>query len=135
MNEYGFVKELDANFESVVDLVREHLRDAGFGVLSSIDIKEIFAERLGIDFKRYVVLGICDPATAHKAILAQECMGLMLLCSVIIYESNERVIVEALRPTVAMQMIDNLDIKRIARDIERRLKDALESLQPVGAVP
>lgn len=133
MSEYGFVRELDAGFESVVDTVREHLSDAGFCVMMSVDIKEMFAERLGVDFKRYVVLGVCDPAMAHKALLAQECMGLMLLGTVVIYESNERVIVETLRPTVAMQMIDNLDIKRIARDIERRLKDAFESLQTMEA--
>ncbi len=133
MNEYGFVRELDASFESVVETVREHLSEAGFCVMTNVDIREMFAERLGIDFKRYVVLGVCDPAMAYKSILTQECMGLMLLGSVVIYESNDRVIVEALRPTVAMQMIDNLDIKRIARDIERRLKDAFESLQSVEA--
>lgn len=133
MNEYGFVKELDAGFESVVETVRDHLSEAGFCVFSTVDVREMFAERLGIEFRRYVVLGVCDPAMAHKALLAQECMGLMLLGTVVVYESNDRVIVETLRPTVAMQMIDNLDIKRIARDIERRLKDAFESLQPVQA--
>jgi uncharacterized protein (DUF302 family) len=133
MNEYGFVKELDAGFESVVETVRDHLSEAGFCVINTVDIREMFAERLGIEFKRYVVLGVCDPAVAYKSILAQECMGLMLLGTVVVYESNDRVIVETLRPTVAMQMIDDLDIKRIARDIERRLKDAFESLQPVEA--
>lgn len=133
MNEYGFVKELDAGFESVVETVRDHLSEAGFCVISTVDVREMFAERLGIEFRRYVVLGVCDPAMAHKALLAQECMGLMLLGTVVVYESNDRVIVETLRPTVAMQMIDNLDIKRIARDIERRLKDAFESLQSVEA--
>jgi uncharacterized protein (DUF302 family) len=133
MSEYGFVRELDAGFESVVETVRDHLSEAGFCVVTNVDIREMFAERLGIEFKRYVVLGVCDPAMAHKALLAQECMGLMLMGSVVIYESNDRVIVETLRPTVAMQMIDNLDIKRIARDIERRLKDAFDALEPVEA--
>lgn len=133
MVDYGFVKELDTSFESAVEMVKEHLHNAGFGVLTTIDIKETFAEKLGIDFRKYVVLGACDPAIAHKAILAEECMGLMLLCSVIVYERDDRVMVVALRPTFAMQMIDNLDVKRIARDIERRLKEAFESMQPVEA--
>ena len=133
MVDYGFVKELDTSFESAVEMVKEHLHDAGFGVLTTVDIKETFAEKLGIDFRKYVVLGVCDPAIAHKAILAEECMGLMLLCTVIVYERDDRVMVVALRPTFAMQMIDNLDIKRIARDIERRLKEAFESMQPVEA--
>lgn len=133
MSEYGFVRELDAGFESVVETVRDHLSGAGFCVVTNVDIREMFADKLGIEFKRYVVLGVCDPAMAYKSILAQECTGLMLLGSVVIYESNDRVVVEALRPTVAMQMVDNLDIKRIARDVERRLKDAFESLQSVEA--
>lgn len=133
MSDYGFTKELDIDFESAVEMVREHLHSAGFGVLMTVDVKETFAEKLGIDFKKYIVLGACDPAIAHKAILAEECMGLMLLCTVVVYESHNRVVVTALRPTFAMQMIDNLDIKRIARDIERRLKDVLESMQPVEA--
>ena len=135
MDEYGFVRELDISFESAVDMVQEHLHQAGFGVLTTVDIKETFAQQLGIEFQKYIVLGACDPAIAHKAILAQQCMGLMLLCTVIIYECHDRVVVEALRPTVAMQMIDDLDVKRIARDIERRLKEVFDAIQPVGTAP
>jgi len=133
MINYGFVKELDTDFESTVGMVRERLREAGFGVLTTIDVKEKFAEKLGIDVENYIILGACDPTSAQKAICAEQNIGLMLPCNVIVYEYCGRVTVGAVRPTAAMQMIDNLDLHRIARDVERRLKGVIDSLQPVGA--
>jgi uncharacterized protein (DUF302 family) len=133
MIDYGFVKELDTNFESAVEMVRSRLADAGFGILMALDVKEKFQEKLGADIGNYVILGACDPASACKAIFAEPNIGLMLPCNVIVYECGDKVTVAAVRPTVAMQMIDNLDLHRIARDIERRLKEAIESLQPVEA--
>jgi len=133
MIDYGFVRELDVDFDAAVEMVRERLREEGFGVLTSIDVQEKLREKLGIEFERYVILGACDPASAHKALLAEENIGLMLPCNVIVYESHGRTRVAAVRPTVAMQMIDNLDLKRIAKDVERRLKHVMESLEPVTA--
>lgn len=133
MINYGFVKELDTSFDSAVEIVKEHLQEAGFGILMAIDVKQKFAEKLGLDCENYVILGVCDPASAHRAICAEPNIGLMLPCNVIVYESSDKVVVAAIRPTVAMQMIDNLDLTRIARDIERRLKEAIESLQTAGA--
>lgn len=133
MIDYGFVRELDVDFEAAVEMAKERLREEGFGVLTSIDVQDKLREKLGIEFERYVILGACDPASAHKALLAEENIGLMLPCNVIVYESHGRTRVAAVRPTVAMQMIDNLDLKRIAKDVERRLKHVMESLEPVTA--
>jgi len=133
MINYGFVRELDTNFASAVEIVKERLQEAGFGVLMTIDVKEKFAEKLGIDTDEYRILGACDPASAQKAICAEPNIGLMLPCNVIVYETAGKTIVAAVRPTVAMQMIDNLDLHRIARDVERRLKEVIDSLEPVGA--
>ncbi len=133
MIEYGFVKELDTSFASAVEIVKDHVQSAGFGILMSIDVREKIAEKLGIELENYLILGVCDPASAQKAICAEPNIGLMLPCNVIVYENAGRVVVAAIRPTVAMQMIDNLDLHRIARDMERRLRDVIESLQPAGA--
>lgn len=130
MINYGFVKELDMDFGSAVELVREHLHDAGFGVLTTIDVKEQFAHKLGLDLEDYLILGVCDPTTAQKAICAEQHIGLMLPSNVIIYQEAGKVIVAAVRPTVVMHLVENLDLHRVARDIERRLKDFIESLQP-----
>jgi len=89
MINYGFTKELTMPFEKAVEAVSEALKKEGFGILTKIDIKEKFKEKLGVDFKKYVILGACNPANAHKAILAEENIGLMLPCNVIVYERGE----------------------------------------------
>jgi uncharacterized protein (DUF302 family) len=133
MIEYGFTKWLDLDFESVVELVKEQLARAGFGILMTIDVKQKLEEKLDIEFKKYVILGACDPANACKALLAEENVGLLLPCNVVVYESDGGATVGVVRPTVSMQMIDNLDLKRIAKDSERRLKGVIDALRPVAA--
>jgi uncharacterized protein (DUF302 family) len=135
MIEYGFTKWLDMDFESAVELVKEQLASEGLSVLTIIDIKQKLDKKLDIDFKKYMILGVCDPVNACKAIMAEENIGLMLPCNVVVYESDGGATVGVVRPTVTMQMIDNLDLKRIAKDIERRLKNVIDSMQPVGAAP
>jgi uncharacterized protein (DUF302 family) len=129
MINYGITKELDRDFEQVVEEVKENLKKEGFGVLTTIDIKEKFKEKLGIDFKKYIILGACHPASAHKAIQAEENIGLMLPCNVIIYEKGEKVVVAAIKPAAAMEMIDNNTLKQIAREIESKLKRVIDCLQ------
>jgi uncharacterized protein (DUF302 family) len=133
MIDYGFVRELDLDFEAAVELVKRRLQEEGFGILMTIDFKQKFAEKLGIDFRKYTVLGVCDPMNACKAILCEENVGLLLPCNVIVYESERGTTVAVIRPTVAMQMVDNPDLHRIAKDVERRLKAVIDALQPVEA--
>jgi uncharacterized protein (DUF302 family) len=135
MSDYGFVRELDANFETVLNAVQTHLKDEGFGVLTTIDVREKFKEKLGVDFKKYVILGACNPKMAHQAILAEENIGLMLPCNVIVYEKEGKTVVAAIRPMVAMQMIDNPGLHPVAEQVERSLKKVVESLAPAGALP
>ena len=129
MIKYGFIKESDKDFEQVVEEVKENLKKEGFGVLTTIDIKEKFREKLGIDFKKYIILGACHPASAHNAIEAEENIGLMLPCNVIVYEKDSKVAIAAIRPTAAMQMIDNEKLIKIAADVETKLKKAFDSLK------
>jgi uncharacterized protein (DUF302 family) len=133
MIDYGFVRELDLDFEAAVEAVKRQLQNEGFGVLMTIDLKQKFAEKLGIDFQKYTILGACDPVNACKAILCEKNVGLLLPCNVIVYERDGGATVAIVRPTVAMQMIENMDLHRIALDIERRLKAVLDGLQPAGA--
>ena len=135
MINYGFTKWLETDFESAVELVKDQLQSQGFGILMAIDMKQQFDEKLGIDFRKYVIIGACDATNACKAIMAEENIGLLLPCNVIVYESEGGAVVGVMRPTVAMQMIDNPDLHRIAKDVERRLKNVIDSMQPVSAVP
>ena len=135
MINYGYTKWLDMDFESAVELVKEQLQSQDFGILTTIDMKQKFEEKLGIDFRKYMIIGACDATNACKAIMAEENIGLLLPCNVVVYESKGGAVVGVIRPTVVMQMIENLDLHRIAKDIERRLKNVIDSMQPVGAVP
>ena len=128
MINYGFTKELNIPFEKAVEAVTEGLNKEGFGILTRIDVKEKFKEKLGIDFKKYVILGACNPASAHKAILAEENIGLMLPCNVIVYEKEEKTVVSIIKPAVAMQMISNEELKQIAKEVEGKLRNVLDSI-------
>ena len=129
MINYGFTKELNVPFEKVVETVIQELKNEGFGVLTKIDVKEKFKEKLGIDFTKYVILGACNPANAHEAILAEENIGLMLPCNVIVYEKEKRVVVSIVKPTVAMEMIDNKGLKQLAIQVEQKLKKVFDSIK------
>lgn len=135
MINYGYTKWLDMDFESAVELAKEQLQSQGFDILMTIDIKQKLEEKLGIDFRKYMIIGACDATNACKAIMAEENIGLLLPCNVIVYESEGGAVVGVIRPTVTMQMIENLDLHRIAKDVERKLKNVIDSIQPVSAVP
>jgi uncharacterized protein (DUF302 family) len=128
MINYGFTKEIDASFEDAVTSASIELKKEGFGILTQIDIAEKFKEKLGIDFKNYIILGACNPPSAHKAILVEENIGLMLPCNVIIYERQDKTVVSIIKPTVAMKMIGNVELEQIASTIEKKLKKVFDSI-------
>jgi uncharacterized protein (DUF302 family) len=125
---YGFRKQLDAPFEKVVEDVTVRLKEQGFGVLTTIDVQAKFKEKLGIDFEKYVILGACNPANAHKAIQAEQDIGLLLPCNVIVYEKQGGTVVAVIRPTVAMQMVDNPALKVIAEEVEAKLQNVVAAV-------
>ena len=128
MIEYGFTKEISLPFDEAVELVKEKLTREKFGILTTIDVQEKFKEKLGVDFKKYVILGACNPQNAHRAILAEENIGLMLPCNVIVYEKEDKTIVSIIRPTIAMEMINNAELKDIAENVEAQLERVFDSL-------
>lgn len=128
MISYGFTKESDIPFEKAIEAVTEALKKEGFGILTKINIKEKLKEKLGIDFKKYVILGACNPHSAHKAILAEENIGLMLPCNVIVYEKGDKTVISIIKPTTAMGTINNEELKKIAADVEAKLKKVFDSI-------
>jgi uncharacterized protein (DUF302 family) len=129
MINYGFTKEVDIPYETVIELAREALKKEGFGVLTEIDVKEKMKEKLGLDMRKYIILGACNPQNAHKAILAEENIGLMLPCNVIVYEKGSKTVLSVIRPTIAMQMIDNLQLQKLADAVEGQLKKAFDAVK------
>ena len=128
MNEYGFVKELSIPFENAIEKVTEELKREGFGILTTIDLKEKFREKLNINFKKYVILGACNPTFAHKSLLAEENIGLFLPCNVIVYEKGDKTVVGIIKPLAAMGMISNDELRDIAERVETKLKKVSEAL-------
>ena len=128
MINYGFSKVISEPFENVLERIKEELQKEGFGILTSIDLKEKFKEILKIDFKRYIILGACNPSSAHKALQFEEDIGLMLPCNVIVYEKDGKTGVSIVKPTVAMQMIDNEPLNEIANHIEGKLRKVFEAI-------
>lgn len=129
MIHYGFTKELDIPYETVIEQVREALKKEGFGVLTEIDVKAKMKEKLGLDMKKYIILGACSPPNAYQAILAEENIGLMLPCNVIVYEKGSKTVLSVIRPAVAMQMIDNAELQKLAEAVEEQLKKAFDAVK------
>ena len=129
MIHYGFTKELDIPYKTVTELVREALTKEGFGVMTEIDVKEKMKEKLGLDMRKYIILGACNPPNAYKAILAEENIGLMLPCNVIVYEKDSKTVLSVIRPTAAMQMIDNVELQKIAQAVEGELKNVFDAIK------
>ena len=129
MINYGFTKEMNLPYETVVVLVREALKKEGFCVLTEIDVQGKIKEKLGIDMNKYIILGACNPPNAYKAILTEEDIGLMLPCNVIVYEKGGKTVLSVIRPTVAMQMVDNLELQKVAQAVEEQLKKAFDAIK------
>lgn len=129
MINYGFTKELDIPYETVIEMVREALKKEGFGVLTEINVQEKMKEKLGFDMRKYIILGACNPPNAYKAILTEENIGLLLPCNVIVYDNGSKTVLSVIRPTVTMQMVGNVELQKIADAVEGQLKKAFDAIK------
>jgi uncharacterized protein (DUF302 family) len=126
MIRYGFTKELNKPYEAVIEEITAALKNEGFGILTEINIKEKLKEKLGVEFRKYIILGACSPANAYKSLQVEENIGLMLPCNVIVYEKDGKTVLSVIKPATAMQMIDNAELKKIAEHVEDQLKQAFD---------
>ncbi len=127
-NMYGYGKETGLDFDYSVKKAKEELKKEGFGVLTEIDMQATFKKKLGVDSGRYIILGACNPPHAYKALQAENEIGLMLPCNVIVYEHDGKTRVSAILPTVAMGMTDNKELSNVAEEIESRLRRAVDAV-------
>lgn len=129
---YGLKVALDAPYDQAVALATEALKAQGFGVLTTIDVRQTLKAKLDRDFRKYVILGACNPPLASRALDAELDVGLLLPCNVIVYETGPRSsMVAAMAPLAALGIVgDNRDLAGVAAEADRRLRSALAQLQP-----
>jgi uncharacterized protein (DUF302 family) len=136
---YGFGTTVAVTYEQAIERTRLALKDQGFGVLTEIDVRKTMEEKLGAEFRPYVILGACNPPLAHRALSADLGIGLLLPCNVVVYDNgNGTCTVEAMDPEAALALVgDNPTIAEVAHQARaglRRAIDALERATP-GTMP
>ncbi len=126
----GLVCDLaNVGFDEAIERVTAALKVEGFGVLTSINIRDTFAAKLGVDFRRYVILGACNPTLAHRGLSAEPQMGLLLPCNVVVQETAEgEVSVSIADPRTMAQLLDNPDLVPMVEEVEGRLRRVMAAL-------
>ena len=128
--EYYFSKILTGSFENAIEKVTEALKAEGFGILTEIDIKATLKKKLDVDLYNYKILGACNPPFAYKALLAEDKIGTMLPCNIIIQEKvTGQVEISAVDPVASMQAIENKELAAIASEIRSRLQKVIKELE------
>ena len=126
---YYIEKVTDYSFEEAVQKVTDELKKEGFGVLTEINIHEKLKDKLNVDFRKYRILGACNPAAAYQALQAEDKIGTMLPCNVIVQETTDnKVEVAAVNPIASMMAIENASLGGIATDIKERLERVIQAL-------
>jgi uncharacterized protein (DUF302 family) len=126
---YYFSKTLNESFDNAIQKVTDALKAEGFGILTEIDIKATLKKKLDVDFYNYKILGACNPPFAYKALLAEDKIGTMLPCNVIVQEKVPgQIEVSAVDPAASMQAIENKDLQDIATEIRTKLQKVIEAL-------
>jgi len=127
--QYSIDKILDMSFDDAVKKVVEELKKEGFGVLTDIDVQTTLKKKLDVDFRKYRILGACNPPFAYKALQAERRIGTMLPCNVIVQETESgQIEVSAIDPIASMRAIENPSLREIADQIQDKLKKIVERL-------
>jgi uncharacterized protein (DUF302 family) len=126
---YYFSKTVTLPFDDAIERVIAELQKQGFGVLTDIDVKQTLKKKLNVDFKKYRILGACNPPFAYKALQVEDKIGTMLPCNVIVQEIDEgQVEVAAIDPVASMQAVSNPALKDVAEKVQAKLKKVIENI-------
>ena len=127
---YGFCATLDVPFAAAIEHVKNALKVEGFGVLTTIDVRQTMQEKLQIDFEPYVILGACNPQLAHRALSAEHEVGLLLPCNVIVHEHDGRSAIAIADPVQMLGVVgDNAELRAVAEEAAIRLRRVAAALQ------
>jgi uncharacterized protein (DUF302 family) len=126
---YYIGKTVELTFGQAVVLVTEELKKEGFGILTEIDVQQTLKKKLDVDFRKYIILGACNPPLAYKALQAEDKIGVMLPCNVIVQETGDgKVEVSAVDPIASMQAINNPGLRDLAEEVQGKLRKVIDQL-------
>lgn len=125
---YGFSKTLDVPFEQAIARAKEVLKTEGFGVLSEIDIREKLKEKLGVEFRNYVILGACNPSLAYQSLQEEIGLGLLLPCNVAVWEQDGKSVVAAIDAAKMLSVVGNERLTATAGQVNEKLQRAIDAL-------
>ena len=127
---YAYKTTVNLSFEEAVQKVTEELKQEGFGVLTEIDVKDTLKRKLDVDFRKYKILGACNPPNAYKALQAETDIGLMLPCNVVVYEGEGgATVVAAIDPVASMRAVENIGLEATALEVRRKLQRVIEAME------
>ncbi len=125
---YGYKRQINGGYAETVQKVRDGLKKEGFGVITEINVKDTFKNKLNVEFDDYIILGACNPPFAYQALQVTKDVGLMMPCNVIVYTDKGHTFVSAARPTVLMSLIEDDRLKTTAQQIEAKLIKVVDNL-------
>jgi uncharacterized protein (DUF302 family) len=125
---FGYKKQVSLPYVKAVVKVKEELAREGFGILTEVDVKATMKKKLNADFDDYVILGACNPPFAYQALQVIKDVGMMMPCNVVVFVDQGKTFVEAVTPTVLMNLIQNETLRPIAEQIETKLKKVVDAI-------
>ncbi len=127
--EYAFTTILNTSYEEAISKIKDALKQEGFGVLTEIDVKATLKKKLDVDFRKYAILGACNPPYAHRTLEADLDVGLLLPCNVIIYETDDKkAYISAINPVSALEVIKKEELRKIAEEVTEKLKRVVDQV-------
>lgn len=127
-SDYGYQRTVKLPFEATVARTRQALAAEGFGVLCEIDIKEKLREKLGVDFRNYIILGACNPPLAYRTLQEELNVGLLLPCNVVVYEKDESSVVAAIDASKMLSVIGNPRLESVATEVNDKLRRVVDNV-------
>lgn len=125
----GIRVKVPLSYAEAVEKTTAALKSEGFGVLTTIDVKQTLKEKLGVESYPYIILGACNPPLAHRALTAEPEVGLLLPCNVIVYEDEGGCVVAAMDPTAAMKLVPNPELESVAKEARAKLERVLQQVE------
>lgn len=126
---YAIITDTSLSYEAALEMVTSLLKEEGFGILTEINVQATLKEKLNIDFRKYKILGACNPSFAHRSLEAENLVGVFLPCNVVVYEGDKgKTVVAAMEPRIMAQFIHNPQLKEIADEVGSRLERVIDKM-------